>query len=364
LVLTAFGTINGAVEAMKLGAADYLQKPIHSPAELRIVAERALERGGLKTLNEVRRRDQSAAAMPLTYGAVVMKPVVAAIEKVARTSATVLLTGESGVGKEVAARTVHHLSPRADGPFIAINCGALPGPLLESALFGHEKGAFTGATKRKRGLLELADGGTVFLDEIGELAPHLQVKLLRVIQDRRFKRVGSCVEMHVDVRWIAATNRDLEIEMAAGRFRRDLYHRLGVFPVHVPPLRRRPEDIVPLAERLLINISAETGRPGLRLTERAEAKLARAQWPGNVRQLSNALERAAILADGSELDAHHLDTTDGGRAKATPRPLLDLERDAIENTLEYCGGHRKEAAGLLGIGLRTLYEKLKRYGLS
>jgi len=364
LVLTAHGTIDGAVEAMKLGAADYVQKPIHSPGELRIVAARALERRGLETRDEIRQRKATAAALPLTYGALAMKPVVSAIEKVARTSATVLLTGESGVGKEVAARTVHHQSRRADGPFIAINCGALPANLLESELFGHEKGAFTGATKRKRGLLELAQGGTVFLDEIGELAPQLQVKLLRVIQERRFNRVGSCIEIEADVRWIAATNRDLDLEMAAGRFRRDLYHRLGVFPVHLPPLRQREQDIVPLAERLLINVGIDTGRPGLTLSDAAKVKIERAPWPGNVRELANALERAAILADGQTIDAHHFQVGADGRRLEAPRPLNELERDAIENTLEYCDGHRKEAATMLGIGLRTLYDKLKRYGLS
>ncbi len=364
LVLTAHGTIDGAVEAMKLGAADYVQKPIHSPGELRIVAARALERGGLKARDEIRRRKATAAALPLTYGALSMKPVVSAIDKVSRTSATVLLTGESGVGKEVAARTVHHKSRRADGPFIAINCGALPGNLLESELFGHEKGAFTGAGKRKRGLLELAQGGTVFLDEIGELEPHLQVKLLRVIQERRFTRVGSCVEIEVDVRWIAATNRDLDTEMAAGRFRRDLYHRLGVFPIHLPPLRRREQDIVPLAERLLINVGIDTGQGGLTLTDAAKSKLERAPWPGNVRQLANALERAAILSDGAEIDAHHFQVGADGRRVEAPRPLNELERDAIEHTLDYCGGRRKEAASMLGIGLRTLYDKLKRYGLN
>ena len=363
IVLTAFGTVGGAVEAMKLGAADYLQKPIHSPGELRVVAARALERRGLETLEEVRQRDQSSAVMPLTYGAMAMKPVVAAIEKVAPTTATVLLTGESGVGKEVAARAIHRQSRRANGPFVAINCGALPETLLESELFGHEKGAFSGATKRKRGILELANRGTVFLDEIAELETALQVKLLRVIQERQFRRLGSVTDIEVDVRWVAATNRDLEAEMAAGNFRRDLYHRLGVFPIQIPPLRRRPDDIVPLAKALLVKIAADTSRPGLHLTDAAKAKITRAHWPGNVRQLANLLERAAILADGDALDAHHLEGGGDDQPAGTPQSLSDLERKGIEDALEYCGGHRKQAASMLGIGLRTLYDKLKRYGL-
>src|SRR5690606_33545710 len=290
--------------------------------------------------------------------------------KVAPTQAAVLLLGESGTGKEVAARAVHQWSTRRDGPFVAVNCAALTETLLESELFGHEKGAFTGATTTRRGRIELAQGGTFFLDEIGELKPELQAKLLRVLEEKRFERVGGARSHVADVRWIAATHRDLAQMMEAGTFREDLYHRLAVFPVRLPPLRDRPEDLAPLATVLLARIAAEMGRPGLSLSEAAVARLQEQPWPGNARELRNVLERAAILAEGPLVEPRHL-WLDAGRAAPVPGastrlPELNLEaleRRAIEQALEAESGNRKRAAARLGIGLRTLYDKLRRMGL-
>jgi len=363
IVLTAHGSVETAVEAMRLGAFDYIQKPIGSPGKLRLLVSRALERRTLLALKD--RSAREAPQLPqLSYGDPAMQPVVEAVEKVARTNATVLLLGESGTGKEVAARTIHARSPRSKGPFVALSCAAIAEGILESELFGHEKGAFTSAIATRRGRIELAEGGTLFLDEIGELKLELQSKLLRVLQERRFERVGGTRTMEADVRWIAATNRDLERMLADGRFREDLFHRLAVFPVRLPPLRERPADIMPLAETLLARIGRDLGRSGLRLGAEARKAIAEADWPGNVRELANALERAAILADGPELRARDLGTLARVQPAAGGGSLDDVEREAIARTLAEVGGNRKKAAARLGIGLRTLYDKLKRYGIS
>jgi DNA-binding NtrC family response regulator len=395
IVLTAFGDVATAVEAMKLGAFDYLEKPVSAPAAIRELVAGALERraklaapspGGAvhvaRAHSSPASESELAKSVKLTFGAPAMIPVVDALTRVAKSGATVLLQGESGSGKEVAARLLHQTSPRARKPFIAINCAVLTEQLLESELFGHEKGAFTGAHAQRRGRIELADGGTFFLDEVGELEPVLQAKLLRVLEERRFERLGGSAQVAVDVRWVAATNRDLRTMAQEGTFREDLYHRLAVFPIRLPPLRERREDIVPLAELLLAQLSASAGRSASpRLDDAAKARLRSEDWPGNVRELRNVLERATILADGTVIKPEHLwieahpAPADGPVAAPSGRAaealaqssddgsLAELERQTIQRTLAAVGGNRRLAATRLGIGLRTLYEKLKRYDL-
>jgi two-component system response regulator AtoC len=362
IVLTGRGSIGSAVEAIKQGAFDYLEKPVESPSALRLAVGRALERHRLRAAQEVAR---PAAEPPLGYGSPAMAMLEQTLRRVAVTNATVLLLGDSGSGKEVAARAIHRWSPRAAQPFVAVNCAALSSELLESELFGHEKGAFTGAHARKRGRIELAEGGTFFLDEVGELTPGLQAKLLRVLQEKCFERVGGQQTVEADVRWIAATNRSLPEMMEKGTFREDLYHRLAVFPVRVPALRDRREDIGPLAGYLLGRIATTLGNPTLTLSDDARAALVAAAWPGNVRELANVLERSAIMAEGNEIRASDLAwlidaTTDG---PAVPTTVSEIERDAIVRALAATDGNRRRAAARLGIGLRTLYDKLKRYGI-
>jgi two-component system response regulator AtoC len=365
ILLTAHGTIESAVSAIKAGAFDYLTKPLGSPAELRLLVGRALERRALLAFKES--SSQSQPQIELSFGSQAMEPVVAALKKVAATPATVLLTGESGTGKEIAARALHAWSNRCGGPFVAVSCAALTDTLLESELFGHEKGAFTGAVAQRRGRIELAQGGTFFLDEVGELKGELQAKLLRVIQEKRFERVGGTKTLEAEVRWIAATHRDLPAMISRGEFREDLYHRLAVFPVRLPALRERLDDLGPLAQRLLQGIGDELGRRGLTLSPAAIESLKSRRWTGNVRELRNALERAAILLEGNVLEPAHLPPAMEGapaQSGALPDvPLDELERVAIMQALQRENGNKKRAAERLQIGLRTLYDKLRRYGM-
>lgn len=371
LVLTSYGAVQSAVEAMRLGAFDCLQKPCESPDKLRMLVDRAVEHRGLRALKEdSSRRDEPV----LAWHSPAMTPVVSALRKVAATSATVLLLGESGTGKEVAAKAIHAWSSRRDGPFIAVNCAALSDTLLESELFGYEKGAFTGASAQRRGRIELAEGGTFFLDELAELKPDLQAKLLRVLQEKRFERLGGNRSIEVDVRWVAATNKNLHQLIEEGRFREDLYHRLAVFPVKLPPLRDRREDILPLAETLLARIRRELGKPGVEMSAEFKEAIQAASWHGNVRELANAIERAVILTDTQQLRAEHLFLQEGyGSGRSSPseqaappplRTLEDVEKEMIERALAHFNGNRRNAADTLGIGLRTLYNKLRQYNLS
>lgn len=366
VLLTAFGSIDSAVEAMKLGAEDYLTKPVESPEQLRLVVARCLERKRLKaqkTLSRVEKEAEFPSGVVAESPA--MRRVLALAEQVAGQPTTVLLTGESGTGKEVVARHIHRCSPRAEAPFVAVNCAALTESLLESELFGHEKGAFTGAVQSRPGRFELAHGGTLFLDEVGETSLALQTKLLRVLQEQQFERVGGTRTLAVDVRVVAATNRDLRQAIAERAFREDLFYRLNVFPIHLPPLRERREDILPLAEHFLRWLASRMGRPPLPLSDEAKSLLLTYDWPGNVRELQNAMERALIVAAADSIRPEDLPLAAfaGGAAPQAPGRLAEIEKQAILQALERCGGDRRRTAEALGISRRTLQYRLKEYGL-
>jgi two-component system, NtrC family, response regulator AtoC len=360
VVITAFGTIESAVEAVKLGATDYLRKPLASPDELRIVVRQTLEQRRALRENDLLREEQvrGLECQGLIARDQNMLAVLELARKVAPTNATVLLTSESGSGKEVLARCIHMNSSRSQRVFVAVNCAALSPTLIESELFGHERGAFTGAAAQHLGRFERAHGGTLFLDEIGELDGNLQSKLLRVLQERTFERVGGAREIAVDVRVIAATNRELKKLVAEGRFREDLYYRLNRFPLSIPPLRDRLADIQPLAEFFLKRAAAELGKKPPEITRRAIDALAAYRWPGNVRELENLMERMAILCE-ERIEASDLDMLDVRER----RPLLwrDIERKAITDALRANQGNRTLAARQLGISLRTLQYRLKEY---
>jgi len=363
ILMTAYATAETAVQAMKAGAADYLIKPF-SLDELTILVERLVNQRKLTDRVEVLSSDLKRYASGEILGqSAPIAEVLKMIERVARTEAAVLITGESGSGKELVARAIHATSPRREGPFVAINCAALPETLLESELFGHEKGAFTGAAQRKRGHFELAGSGTLFLDEVGEIPTSIQVKLLRVLEEHAFVRVGGTASISVDVRLVAATNRDLLSEMRAGRFREDLFFRLNVFPIHVPPLRERGEDILLLAEHFL-----SRNAPHLKLGERARRALLNYRWPGNVRELRNVLERAAILTDGPTIEERHLHLLPGQEipeedADAGNAGIADVERQMILRALKETGGNKTEAAKALKITRRMLYSRMRKHGI-
>ncbi len=369
IIMTAFASVDAAVSALRLGARDFVTKPFTAD-DLEIVVTRALEAGRLASENRrLRREVRRGGGIDRILGT---SPVITDLKEtalaLAGSRATVLITGESGVGKELFARALHVHSPRADRPFVSINCAALPENLLESELFGHEKGAFTGAVARQPGKFELADGGTLLLDEVGEIGPNLQPKLLRVLQEREFYRVGGREPVRVDVRVVAVTNQDLQSAVEAGRFRRDLYYRLNVVPLHVPRLAERAVDVVPLAEHFLKVSSKEHERAIRGFTPEASALLERHTWPGNVRELQNVIERTVILCRGDVVDAKDIRLeaeTDGTQAliAALPEDLESAERELILEAVRLEGDNRTRAARRLGISLRTLRNKLRKYGV-
>ena len=375
IVLTGHGTIDSAVEATRRGVFDYLEKPV-LPAQLRTVIDRGLERAALRREVRELRRDlmRTGRLRPLLGRSTKIRELYHLIDQIAPTTATVLITGESGTGKEVIARTLHKLSPRSGKPFVAINCAAIPGGLLESEVMGHEKGAFTGATGARAGCFEQAHEGTLFFDEIGDMPADLQPKLLRVLEDRRVRRLGGDRETEVDVRVIAATNADVEQLVEDGRLRQDLYFRLNVFILHAPPLRERREDIPVLAEHFLEEFREENRLPVDGFSRDAMDLLVRHPWPGNVRELRNAVERAVIVCQGGEIQGCHLPPTirspqspslsDAGDGIVIPigTSLEGAERALILETLKDCNGEKPRAAEILGISLKTLYTRLHKYG--
>ena len=368
IILTAFGSVESAVEAMRMGAVHYLLKPLSNPEELRLSVRRVLEEQRV-TDEATTLRQATEAVFP--FGEIVAGDgkMLAALElgrSVAPTDATVLITGETGTGKELMARAIHHWSPRAEQSFVAVNCAALAESLLESELFGHEKGSFTGAVSQRRGRFELAHGGTLFLDEVGEMTHALQSKLLRVLQEGTFERVGGTKTVTVDVRVIAATNRDLQRLVVERVFREDLYYRLSVFPIMLPPLRERPADILPLADHVLRQASRRFGKRIVGFAGDVPALLQGYAWPGNIRELQNVIERAVILCREERIpSAHlHLPLSSPALSPGAPKTLRELEREAILAALAAHRGNRRKAADELGVGLRTLYTRLREYGIS
>jgi two-component system response regulator HydG len=382
IIVTAFGTVETAVEAMRLGATDFLQKPF-APEVLRLKVERSLELRREKVARQRAEAEVDAlradAAAPYAFADIVghtsaMRAVFQTIEKVAPADISVHIDGESGTGKELVARAIHARSRRAAGPFVKVNCGALAETLLESELFGHEKGAFTGAIKRKLGRVELADKGTLFLDEVGDMTPGLQLKLLRVLQEREFERVGGEETVRVDVRVVSATHRDLKKEVDEGRFREDLFYRLHVVPCHVPALRERREDIPLLVAHFVAKLGPRTNPAVRGIDDAALARLSAHGWPGNVRELENAIEQALVFASGPNIDVGALPSfLRQGQSEATlavpagemslPEILEDLERQLIQRAYDKTGGVKTETARLLGIKTSALYYKLEKYGI-
>jgi DNA-binding NtrC family response regulator len=374
IMMTAYGSVDTAVRAMKAGAADYVTKPIELE-ELRILIDRIAERQTLRKENEILReelRGKGVTADQIIFKSAAMSEVVNLSGRVANSSATVLIQGESGTGKELLARLIHNLSPRSDRPMIVVNCAALSENLLESELFGHEKGAFTGASRRRIGRFEEADGGTLFLDEIGELSPAVQVKILRFLQEREFQRVGGNRTIQSDVRIISATNRNLQGEVKDGTFREDLYYRLNVVTIAVPPLRERKEDLSPLIDHFLNRFAVENGKEIQGISSEARDLLLRYDYPGNVRELENIIERAVVITRGPVITSRdlpfsrssvHPHMSEVKTWRSLKESVEDLECKMIQRALEETANHQTKAANLLGISERMLRYKLKKYGL-
>jgi DNA-binding NtrC family response regulator len=377
ILLTAHGTIENAVEALKEGAYHYLTKPVNAQ-ELRLLVEKAAAHTLLRRENEELRRqmDRRFGIEGIVGEAAEMVRIYDQIRQIAPTKANVLILGESGTGKEVVAKAIHQLSPRARKPFVAVHCAALPESLLESELFGHERGAFTGAVARRQGRFELADGGTIFLDEIGEIPLSMQVKLLRVLETREFERVGGTGPIKVDVRILAATNRDLQEEVAEGRFREDLYYRLNVVSITMPPLRTRRNDIPLLARHFLAELARENGREVPELSREAAEILSAYHWPGNVRELRNVIENTFVFLRGNVVRPEDLPGSLARRREVTTQPgtegtvtfplglaLEEVETEYLKRTLEECEGNRTKAADSLRISRRTLQRRIKELGI-
>ena len=380
ILFTGYGSVKTAVDAMKLGAFDYITKPFKAD-EIKVVVKKALDHLALQEENTYLKQQLKAKYKfeNIIGSSEKMQKVFSLIDKVSGTDSTVLVLGESGTGKELVAKALHYNSPRAQNPFVPVNCGAIPEELLESELFGHEKGAFTGAFRTRIGRFELANGGSIFLDEISEMSPNLQVKLLRVIQEREFERVGGVKSIRIDVRIIAATNRDLEEEVAQGRFREDLYYRLNVIPLNLPPLRERRDDIPLLVKHFMGKYGREKNSRITGFSRRAMNLLAHYRWPGNVRELENLVERVLVLCDGTEVDTADLPER---IAAGTPRtsevvPLIDLpetgidlstavsefEKAIIMQALTRSNWVKNRAAKLLHVNRTTLVEKIKKQNL-
>ncbi len=380
VVVTAFGTVESAVEAIRAGASDYLMKPVEIPQLRAAVFKAAKERGKNVELEkkdrEIRRlrEEKRGGDVGIIGDSRKMDEVLRRIHIVAQTRMNVLIQGESGTGKELVARLVHERSPRRDMPFLPINCAAIPENLLETELFGHEKGAFTGAVAARQGMMETVQGGTLFLDEIGELSLALQAKLLRALEEKEVMRIGGSEVIRVDVRIIAATNQDLKVRVAEKKFREDLFYRLNVFPITVPPLRERREDIPKLAAHFLAQIARENGVAPKKLSAGARVALLAYRWPGNVRELKNAMEAASLFARGEAVEADDLSpeilenivppSPAGPIPLPSPRTLDEIERDAIVAALLKTDGNKTRAARMLGIGLRTLQRKVKEFGIA
>ena len=373
IVITAHGTVETAVQAMRSGACDFLMKPCTADT-LQLVIRRIERTRRLERENEYLRGEMLGSPTTIIADSAQMLETLRSAKKIATAKGTVLVTGESGTGKERIAHLIHQDSNRKNGPFIRVNCAALSESLLESELFGHERGSFTGAHKTREGRFELADGGTLLLDEIGEISPNLQAKLLRVLEEEEFERVGGNSTIKVDVRVIATTNRDLALEVKSGRFREDLYYRLHVLPIHVAPLRERAADILPLAKHFTAHYAKTQGQPVPALSSAAEQRLLQWSWPGNVRELENVVQRAVVLLQSNTLEADDLvfgtasgpigvlqggASMSGARPALANRPLADIEREAILETLGSTGGNKTEAARRMGVSARTLSNKMK-----